>query len=529
MSLSKDTKERIIVSLTSEEAGQEVINAIESIDGISNIPANTIRGNNLGIPSPETNLTPTQTTAILNNFVGENGSQVGTKGLVPAPEIADGELKNKFLKADGSWSGQTGDHSSRKETLTAISGWSSSSTLANQWFGLSHSPDKELYVAVLASGSNRVQISRDAKSWRSISSIPTNVWTKICYSLELGRFVAVSFDGTNRSMYSDDGENWIVSTPPAGQWYDICWSPELRLFLAVGLGGANTAMTSVDGITWVGQNPLGQTTNFYCCCWSPELSLFVAIRLNGSAYTSPDGITWTQRNIGDKSWASVCWAKELGLFVAVGITGGNRCETSPDGITWTPRAIPASAWRKVTWSGDLGILLAVNSSSGIAYSYDGITWTSATSPSAGTQLYDVLWSKKDSIFVLASIAGTNRVLISRSVRNFTDSSSDLTLKRMTYSTTSTGFTVGENQRQALVVKSTGGACTVTIPLETTYNPKIGSQYRFAQSSTDAITFVATVGVTLISRGSLLTTNGQGSVVTLEKIGINTWLLSGDLT
>lgn len=47
-------------------------------------------------------LTGTQATTLLDDFVGDSGSG-GTKGLVPAPAAGDAAA-NKFLKADGSWS-----------------------------------------------------------------------------------------------------------------------------------------------------------------------------------------------------------------------------------------------------------------------------------------------------------------------------------------------------------------------------------------------------------------------------------------
>src|SRR5262245_6895820 len=53
-----------------------------------------------GTGAPQ-DLTATQATAILNNFVGDSGSG-GTKGLVPAPAAGDAAAA-KFLKADGNW------------------------------------------------------------------------------------------------------------------------------------------------------------------------------------------------------------------------------------------------------------------------------------------------------------------------------------------------------------------------------------------------------------------------------------------
>lgn len=61
----------------------------------------TIKGRTTaGTGDPE-DLTATQATAILNNFVGDSGSG-GTKGMVPAPAAGD-NAAGKFLKAGGTW------------------------------------------------------------------------------------------------------------------------------------------------------------------------------------------------------------------------------------------------------------------------------------------------------------------------------------------------------------------------------------------------------------------------------------------
>lgn len=68
---------------------------------LSTMPTNTLKGNNTGSTATPIDLTSTQVTAVLNNFVGDTGSG-GTKGLTPAPGAGDGEA-GKFLKADGTW------------------------------------------------------------------------------------------------------------------------------------------------------------------------------------------------------------------------------------------------------------------------------------------------------------------------------------------------------------------------------------------------------------------------------------------
>ncbi len=62
--------------------------------------------------------TNTETTALLDAFVGDVGSPGGgVKGLVPAPAAGD-SLAGKFLKADGGWSAPPGSGSSALNILT---------------------------------------------------------------------------------------------------------------------------------------------------------------------------------------------------------------------------------------------------------------------------------------------------------------------------------------------------------------------------------------------------------------------------
>jgi hypothetical protein len=63
----------------------------------------TIKGRASGAGTGDpTDLTGTQATAILDNFVGDSGSG-GTKGLVPAPAAGDAAA-GKYLDSDGTWS-----------------------------------------------------------------------------------------------------------------------------------------------------------------------------------------------------------------------------------------------------------------------------------------------------------------------------------------------------------------------------------------------------------------------------------------
>jgi len=77
---------------------------------LAQMVSNTIKGNNTGSTTSPIDLTATQVTAMLNNFVGDTGSG-GTKGLTPAPSSGD-SASGKFLKADGTWAIPSGSGTS---------------------------------------------------------------------------------------------------------------------------------------------------------------------------------------------------------------------------------------------------------------------------------------------------------------------------------------------------------------------------------------------------------------------------------
>lgn len=68
---------------------------------LANMATATFKGRTTAATGDPEDLTVTQATAMLNNFVGDSGSG-GTKGLVPAPAAGDAAA-GKFLKADGTW------------------------------------------------------------------------------------------------------------------------------------------------------------------------------------------------------------------------------------------------------------------------------------------------------------------------------------------------------------------------------------------------------------------------------------------
>jgi hypothetical protein len=72
------------------------------------------------------------------------------------------------------------------------------------------------------------------------------------------------------------------------------------------------------------------------------------------------------------------------------------------------------------------------------------------------------------------------------------------------------------------------AVTFTIPPNSSVAYPIGTVLEFSQAGTGIITVTAGAGVTVNSRGGIMTTAGQHAAAFIKKIATDTWLLAGDL-
>lgn len=92
--------------------------------------------------------------------------------------------------------------------------------------------------------------------------------------------------------------------------------------------------------------------------------------------------------------------------------------------------------------------------------------------------------------------------------------------------TATSYTLATTDAGKLIT-FTGGAATVTIPLNSSVAMAVGDQVNIAQLGTAQVTIGTASGVTLVSNGSRTKTSGQYAVVTIVQYTANSWLLLGN--
>jgi len=211
-----------------------------------------------------------------------------------------------------------------------------------------------------------------------------------------GKFVAITKDGT-AGIYSSDGENWSNSfnMPSAGDW--TCLAAGDNKFVAIRTNSSVFA-SSLDGVNWTaGSMPSNRS-------WTSVVygnDRFVAIasdQVQGTvAYTVPgSGITWAQSTIpagGDSSqdqWVDLAYGKNK--FVAIA-NSQNAVAFSDDGITWTSEVIDNNTpkdWVSIAYGNNR--FVAVASTGEVVYSFingSPVVWLNSTLPTVGS----VKWSK----------------------------------------------------------------------------------------------------------------------------------------
>ncbi len=123
-------------------------------------------------------------------------------------------------------------------------------------------------------------------------------------------------------------------------------------------------------------------------------------------WTSPDGLTWTPRRgaVPAAAWSTISFGNGKFIAAAAGIFA-----SSTDGITWTPyvaSSLSALLPSALLFANSTWVMTFSNSTSVIAYSADGITW-STTTYTAGNPLLSLAYGAGLFVAVGSGASGFN--------------------------------------------------------------------------------------------------------------------------
>lgn len=242
-------------------------------------------------------------------------------------------------------------------------------SIQSDWYG--ENTSIQLYQPHLAfgTGDNTMAYSNDGITWIGLGKTMFDIWgANAVYNGSL--WVACGNGTVNTMAYSYDGLNWT------GLGNRIIGSCEGLLYYNVWVAGgygANTMAYSYDGLNWTG---LGNTLfTSGCLTFANNGTLWLAggYGTNTMAYSN-NGIDWT----GNPStpFGEVCYGIAWNGTVWVAVGNGSPVY-SYDGINWSRASSDITRGRAVVWNGTVFGVIG-DPSNLIAYSIDGILWTSVT-------------------------------------------------------------------------------------------------------------------------------------------------------
>jgi hypothetical protein len=243
-------------------------------------------------------------------------------------------------------------------------------------------------------GGNTLAFSNDGIKW-----VPqgASIFTTACYDTAWNGYIWVAVgSGTNTVAYSFDGINWtgLLLTVFGTQGTRVLWNN--KMFVAVG-SGTNSIAYSYDGINWTG---LGTTifTTGNAIGWNGQTWMAGGTTTNSTAI-STDGVTWTGQ--GTATFTSSCnavlWTGAVWLAGGQSGTTGVLYYSYNNGSAWTQ--VPSFPIKTMVQG------LATNRTRVVAYGAD----TSGNSLAYSTDIYGTSWSSVSSVFNNSSASNLGNV------------------------------------------------------------------------------------------------------------------------
>ena len=281
---------------------------------------------------------------------------------------------------------------------------------SNAWSSVCRSDDKDLFVAVANTGTNRVAVSTTGVIWNQYASAgETDTWEYVVYCKNIGIFAAVSL--TNKIMTSADGMNWTIATTPAFTSITSLCANNDRIILIYSTG----SLTTTDGINWT-SNSGGA---MYGVVWSSLHNKFLGY--NGTyLYQSANGITWTSVMTVGSGASNISNLVVDDNCVGVFILNTSFYRFSYDLTKWYAAniniynsnvdfTVSASTWNKAIKK----VIVVSKVSAGIRLYHGQLNgaWTSLATGADTNTWNSICSSESRRVSVAVALAGTSRVLV----------------------------------------------------------------------------------------------------------------------
>lgn len=270
-----------------------------------------------------------------------------------------------------------------------------------------------MWLAGMLSGYDTILYSYDGMVWIGLGQI---LFANRCNSLSWNGYmwVAVGDAGSNTIGYSYDGLVWTglgTSIFPV-EAIGVSWGN--GKFIATGIGPVWVAV-STNGINWV-SNSSTLLSRGGKLAFGNNLWVTTGVGSTNLASSSDNGTTWVAAAVQPFSNASYDVAYNGAQWIVCGAdVSGNNVAYSSDGLTWTSINVSQVSARGIAWSGSAWFLTGGSPSSSIVYkSINGITWNAVSSTFGpaytivSKQLYPYGTQEK----IVSIACGTNGVIIS---------------------------------------------------------------------------------------------------------------------
>jgi len=286
------------------------------------------------------------------------------------------------------------------------------------------------------SGSQSIAYSYDGYTWIGVTN-SNNIFSS-CYAFSYnGSVYTACGSGTYILAYSYNGINWYGISASVGNTTflnNITCNGTIFVGIGGGGGAGNNFIYSYNGINWKqSSSNLGSASNGYSVTWNGTYFLGFTTGLP-DIFTSYDGINWSGLNqystinggsitkFKSITWNGTCWVcaqppqsvysydgvnfysspnisnftDVFGVYsnygvkpipfiqhptLAFGSGTVNTMAYSPDGISWTSLGKTVFSTQGITafWNGSIW-LAGGQGTNTLAYSYDGIIWTGISNP-----------------------------------------------------------------------------------------------------------------------------------------------------